>query len=449
MKRLLVLTLSIALCQGALAASLAEVVEAAEQAVSRDARVDADRLAAFRADAARQAELLQRALEREAAAEAEQERLQALFDKLELDIVEARESLQARSGQLGEVFGVAREQARELQGLLRDSSITAQIPERTAALAFGESQRVPTLGEMRQIWLSLLEEMAATGASQRFRAPVLQPDGSRREEQVARVGPFVTVDAAGRYLLWQAEQQELQVLSRQPGGDAQARAQQWVSGGGALPVDPSRGNLLRLQTLKPDWRQRLEQGGLVGYLILALGAFGLLVAAWRLLAGVVTDWRVSRQLRRPERPHPGNPLGRLLLTAGKDVDGSREDLELKVDQALLGEVPTLERGLSLLKLLAAVAPLLGLLGTVTGMIGTFQAITLFGAGDPKMMAGGISQALITTVLGLCVAIPLLFCHSFLHARVRRVFVLLQQRSVALLLQRRDASALPMELRRAS
>jgi len=96
--------------------------------------------------------------------------------------------------------------------------------------------------------------------------------------------------------------------------------------------------------------------------------------------------------------------------AGIDLHND-ELLQLKLDEAVLAEIPALERGNSLIKLLAAIAPLLGLLGTVTGMILTFQAISLFGSGDPKLMAGGISQALVTTVLGLVVAIPLLFSHS--------------------------------------
>jgi biopolymer transport protein ExbB len=214
------------------------------------------------------------------------------------------------------------------------------------------------------------------------------------------------------------------------------QAQAFVQGqGDTLVVDPSRGNLLALLAQTPDLKARIAQGGLVGYIILALGGMGLVVALWKLITTLKIELSVRIQLRRSDQADSGNPLGRVLAAgrAGRTTD----ETELRVDEALLKEAPILERGLTLLKLVAAVAPLLGLLGTVTGMIGTFQSITLFGTGDPKLMAGGISQALMTTVLGLCVAIPLLFCHSLLAARSRRLLQLLQQKGLALLAVQRE------------
>jgi biopolymer transport protein ExbB len=193
-------------------------------------------------------------------------------------------------------------------------------------------------------------------------------------------------------------------------------------------MDPSRGNLLELIGRTPTLKERLEQGGPIGFIILALGALGVLLAIWRLLAVLLAELKIKAQSKRLDQLSEANPLGRVL----QEVDSAKQDahevtsIEVRLDEALLKEVPRLERGMSALKLLAAVAPLLGLLGTVTGMIGTFQSITVFGTSDPKLMAGGISQALITTVLGLCVAIPLLFCHSLVADRVRRLVQLLQQ-----------------------
>jgi biopolymer transport protein ExbB len=213
------------------------------------------------------------------------------------------------------------------------------------------------------------------------------------------------------------------------------QARDFMAGqGNVVVVDPSRGNLLALLAQTPDLKARIAQGGLVGYIILSLGGIGLLVALWKLMTTITVELSVRKQLRQPQQAHSNNPLGRVMQAgeSGRTTD----ETELRVDEALLKEAPILERGLTLLKLVAAVAPLLGLLGTVTGMIGTFQSITLFGTGDPKLMAGGISQALMTTVLGLCVAIPLLFCHSLLAARSRRLLQLLQQKGLALLATQR-------------
>ena len=142
---------------------------------------------------------------------------------------------------------------------------------------------------------------------------------------------------------------------------------------------------------------------------------------------------VNRQTRELNQPRDDNPLGRIIGVLGpKPQLSDLETLELKLDEAILQETPPLERGQPLLKLLSAVAPLLGLLGTVTGMIVTFQAITQSGGGDSRLMADGISQALVTTVLGLVVAIPLLFLHSLLASRSKALIQLLEQQSAGLI-----------------
>jgi biopolymer transport protein ExbB len=338
-----------------------------------------------------------------------------------------------RSGQLGEVFGVVKQQAQELQGQLSDSLITAEYPQRDELLAFAELKRIPLLAELEGLWFLLQQEMTATGEVAPFTASVVKPDGSRAETNVLRIGPFTALTSEGHYLNY--ENGVLQQLPVQPGSGVITQARDFMAGqGNVVVVDPSRGNLLALLAQTPDLKARIAQGGLVGYIILSLGGIGLLVALWKLMTTITVELSVRKQLRQPQQAHSNNPLGRVMQAgeAGRTTD----ETELRVDEALLKEAPILERGLTLLKLVAAVAPLLGLLGTVTGMIGTFQSITLFGTGDPKLMAGGISQALMTTVLGLCVAIPLLFCHSLLAARSRRLLQLLQQKGLALLATQR-------------
>jgi biopolymer transport protein ExbB len=153
---------------------------------------------------------------------------------------------------------------------------------------------------------------------------------------------------------------------------------------------------------------------------------------WRIAYLGFTYLRIQAQLRDISRPGQANPLGRVLAAVEGIPLQEEELLQLKLDEAVLAEIPALERGNGLIKLLAATSPLLGLLGTVTGMILTFQAISLFGSGDPKLMAGGISQALVTTVLGLVVAIPLLFGHSLINALSRSMIQRLDEQCAGVL-----------------
>lgn len=412
---------------------LQQLLQQIRSDVSRDRSQDAERLQAFQGDHNRQLALLNDARKRLAAAEAEQERLKAEFQANEDTLTEQGEALRMRSGQLGEVFGVVKQQAQELQGQLSDSLITAEYPQRDELLAFAELKRIPSLAELEGLWFLLQQEMTATGEVAPFTASVVQPDGSRAETNVLRIGPFTALTSEGHYLNY--ENGVLQQLPVQPDSGVITQARDFMAGqGNVVVVDPSRGNLLALLAQTPDLKARIAQGGLVGYIILSLGGIGLLVALWKLMTTIIVELSVRKQLRQPQQAHSNNPLGRVMQAGGSGR--TTDETELRVDEALLKEAPILERGLTLLKLVAAVAPLLGLLGTVTGMIGTFQSITLFGTGDPKLMAGGISQALMTTVLGLCVAIPLLFCHSLLAARSRRLLQLLQQKGLALLATQR-------------
>lgn len=430
-----ILALFAFLVQPLQAADLQQLLQEIRSDVAADKRLDAQRLAEFRGDFNRQQALLAQARARLAAAEAEQETLKGRFQENEDLLTEKGEELRTRSGQLGEVFGVVKQQAQELRGLLTDSLITAQYPERGELLAFADLKRIPTLAELEGLWFLLQQEMTATGEVVRFRAPVVNVDGLREEAEVLRIGPFTAMTLDGQYLAYAGS--VLQQLSVQPAGSVVAQAAAFARGEqDRVVVDPSRGNLLALLAQTPNLSERIAQGGLVGYIILGLGGLGLLVALWKLIVTARVELSVRRQLRQPEQATEDNPLGRVMLAG--DAGRTTDETELRVDEALLREAPVLERGLTLLKLVAAVAPLLGLLGTVTGMIGTFQSITLFGTGDPKLMAGGISQALMTTVLGLCVAIPLLFCHSLLAARCRRQLLLLQQKGLALLAARREA-----------
>lgn len=408
-----------------------------EQSASRisqaDRALNQQRESEFLNNLDQRQQLLQRSHERLRQAEAEQERLKNAFDDNEVKLAEAEELLRQRTGQLGEVFGVAKETAEEITPVLADSMISAQYPGRTSSLDFADSKRVPTVLELEQLWFQLQREMTASGQIARFEAPLVMTSGETENTDVVRFGVFAAATVDGRYANWDTSQQRLQVLPVQPDSGELSALKSYLSGEadtmGEVLLDPSRGELFEMLGRMPSLQDRIEQGGEVGYFILALGAIGLLVAAWRLLMLLVMEMRVRSQLRNLDDARDNNPLGRI-LRACQETPFVPEQLEVKVDQALLQEIPRVERGQSIIKLLAAVAPLLGLLGTVIGMIATFQSITLFGTGDPKLMAGGISQALITTVLGLVVAVPLLFSHSLLATRGRLLLQLLQEKSLA-------------------
>ena len=204
-------------------------------------------------------------------------------------------------------------------------------------------------------------------------------------------------------------------------------------------LDPTGGSILGLLVQAPDMQERIEQGGAIGYVILGLGLIGLLIAIQRFISLFLTGAKVNRQLKS-DQASSDNPLGRVMLVQEQNPTADTETLELKLSESILREVPKLSSKLTLIKIISVVAPLIGLLGTVTGMINTFQAITLFGTGDPKLMAGGISQALVTTVLGLVVAIPMVFIFALLNSRSRNIINVLQLQSAGIIAERAEKGA---------
>ena len=399
-----------------------------EQALMRE------REAQFVAERDQQQKRLREAEQAMAQVKAESERLTTIFEQQEQAIAEARAQLQQRSGNLGELFGVVRQSAGDTRSQWQDSQLNVAFPDRLDQLeALSESRDIPTTGSLEQFWLHLLEDMHASGQVSRLAASVVGRDGQQRQLPVILAGPFVALQGQD-YLLYQPDQGHLQVAARQPAercliDDFSAQRSRLAD----LNLDPTRGTVLAQMQQTPSVLERVHQGGVVGYVILLLGALGLLLALGRLAWLHRVQRRVDRQVDDLDQLRTDNPLGRVLGVIGSRPRLEQLDtLELKLDEAILKETPALERWQGLIKLLAAVAPLLGLLGTVTGMIATFQAITLFGTGDPKLMAGGISQALVTTVLGLIVAIPLLFMHSLVAARSKALIQLLEQQSAGLI-----------------
>jgi biopolymer transport protein ExbB len=370
------------------------------------------------------------------------EQLRADFERREQELATLSEQLQVRVGTLGELFGVARQAAGDVKAVVDASLVSAELPERRATAArLAQVNGLPGMRDLNELRVLLLEEMTESARVSRFPGEIVGPDGRRTAAEVVRIGTF-NVIAGDRFLEYRPDNAGLHALARQPAGRYRTLARDLAGGepGTVLPmtVDPTRGSLLAMLIDSPGLAERIRQGGWIGYVIIALGVAGALLAAERLISLTAVARRVRRQLASPEADR-NNPLGRLMAVYEAHREAALEVLELKLEEAILRETPVLERRQTYIKVIAAVAPLLGLLGTVVGMIVTFQAIVLFGTGDPQLMANGISQALVTTALGLCVAIPLVFLYSLVAGRSRELVDILEEQSAGVIARRAEAA----------
>lgn len=363
------------------------------------------------------------------------------FASNEKQLVELNTRWEQASGDMNEIFAVTRQGASDAVKLLDDSSVQGQYPDRLTALkAMAQDKQVPDRAALALLPATLLQEIRESGRVVQFDGKVLNAQGAASEQALTRVGSFALFDSEG--FLQPSGEGLIPVLGL-PGGLLSELTAYQGKEGEALPLDPSHGVLLEMQAQAPTFWQQVQQGGQVGAIIVLLAAIGLGIAAVRL-------WTLSRELTLVRRQlksgeyHADNALGRVLTVADKHPELSMETLELRLDEAILQETPRMERGIGMVKVIAAIAPMLGLLGTVTGMIGTFQAITQFGTGDPKIMAGGISMALITTVQGLVAAIPLILAHSLLQSRFTELSNVLEQQVAGILAERAENNGDGME-----
>ncbi len=388
------------------------------------------REAEFKNNRDKQAALLQQAREELAAQQALGDQLKATFDENDKQLTELTETLRVRSGTLGEMFGVVRQYAGEFKGLFAASQNAVQFPERDALLTkLAESKELPSTQELEAFWHTILQQVVASGETATTQATVVYGEGKEAVRDVTLVGEFNAI-ADGKYVTYVPQTGKFEELSRQPRTNITRHVAGFESASNSyepLFIDPSRGVILSLLVQSPTVQERIDQGGIVGYVILGMGAVGAIIALVCFLRLQVIGGKMRKQAKS-ETVIPGNPLGEVIQAYEEHKGDNLEDLEAKLDEIILRNAPSIERFISSIKLFASVAPLLGLLGTVMGMIGTFQAITLFGTGDPKLMAGGISEALVTTMLGLVVAIPLLFLYTIVHSKGRRLVQTLEEQS---------------------
>ena len=399
----------------------------------------------FKQEAANQKALLRAAEDEVRRQERARNRLQKDFDNNEEILTGLESSLDKRVGDLGELFGVFRQTADDTQTMLFDSLITLEFPARRTKISkLAESDEVPTIAQMRSLWTLLIEESALSGTISKFQASVVRPSGEKYDADVTRVGSF-NVITEDRYLNYLAENDELVELPRQPAGAVRSSAADLHDADPGQEVgffiDPSRGALLGLLVQSPSLGERVEQGKAVGYAIILLGIVGLIIVGQRLLTLTRIRSRINNQMKDLETPRPDNPLGRILISYIENKHLDLDTIKSRVEEVMFSDLAEIKKGLQLIKVFAAVAPLMGLLGTVIGMIGTFQAITLFGTGDPKLMAGGISQALVTTVLGLCAAIPLVLSHGLLSSQSTKLGKLIGEQFLSVVADKAQQEAI--------
>jgi biopolymer transport protein ExbB len=414
-----------------------------QQKAERD--IERQRERDFLRDKNRQQSLLDKAKRNFDIAQKDNNPLQKITELNEQEIQKLQQRLNQRTEEMGDIYSIFNEFSGDFATAFNSSMTAMEFPDRSVQVStLLDNDALATIADMQSIWLLLQEDMTAASKIQQLNVPVVHTDGISQLNSVVRAGTF-TVFSEGKFLRYIAEVGELLALERQPASryvatindfDVQSDLQ-------LLTIDPTGGGLLGLLSYSPNVRERIEQGGMIGKIILALGCLGLAITVWRAVYLSSIYVSIKAQQKKPEKAKDNNPLGRVILSAQAGLTSTvltageqseLEALQFKLDEAVLLEVPNLERGHNFIKLLAAISPLLGLLGTVTGMIVTFQAISLFGSGDPKLMASGISQALMTTVLGLVVAIPLLFGHSFVAAMARTMIQRLDEQSAGIIVQ---------------
>ena len=427
--------------------NLDKLLELVKEGKSKEQSENTKREAEFKAARDQQDQILKAEQRELARQERIADQLEEEFRKNQEKLRIAEEAYLKQLGSLNELFG-------HMQSITTDSRVTFESSLTAAEFGkdrekflgdltqkMGESTELPTIEEIERVWYEIMREMKATGEVSRFTATVINVDGTQTECDVVRVGVYNAV-CGNSYLEYVPTKGQYQFLARQPAGRYTSSAGRVSSADASSgyvsfsvdPSGPSGGALLANLVQNPSLLERINQGGIIGYIILAIGGITLLYAIYKYVMLYMMGREVEAQLAS-STPNSNNPLGRVLKVGASHMKETIDRLELKLAEAIMAERPSIERGISFVKIVSVVAPLAGLLGTVTGMIVTFQQITSFGTGDPKIMAGGISQALVTTVLGLVVAIPTTLAHSFLQSSARSVVDVLEEQATGIVAEK--------------
>ena len=426
---------------------LLNLVEGDRVAESEEYR---QRLQEFEQNANRQQEILDITDGRIADQEQTQAQLSDNFEANEVIIRDKRETLRDRRGDLNELFGTLQGVAGDFLSTFQNSLISAQYPGRVEAVSdfiekAGSTINQLEIAEIERFWFFMQQEMTESARVVTYNADVTLPTGETANRTVTRIGAFNAI-SDGDYLSYNGDIGHLQVLPKQPKANIVAAAlslEESTSGLTKVGIDPTGGVggqvMANLVNFPSAQEQVQANAGVIGNIIIAVGIIGMILGFYRLLVLSLVSIKVRNQLKN-DKPVKNNPLGRVLLVAEANPTSDTETLELKLGEAILHETPALESLLTIIKMIATIAPLGGLLGTVTGMIVVFQQITVYGAGDPTIMAGGISSALMTTVLGIVVAIPTIFIHTVLKSRSDSIIHILEEQATGMIASKAERMA---------
>jgi len=425
-----------------------ELLELVQKGQFADTQEQRDRERQFRNEKNKQAKLLADAKAERARLEREAARLEQKFEANEALLVVAEAQLKERLGSLNEIFGHLAGLATESRNIFEQSISSAQFGKdreeflTKLAVKMGQGVTLATIPELERLWFELQREINATGEVVKFSTDVIALDGTVESREVVRVGVFNAV-SDGNYLIYASTRGMYEELPSQPARrytsttsdvlDADTFPVQFA----VDPTGPQGGSYLSSLIAMPGWGERTQQGGVVGYIILyILGLGGLGLFGWRLYSLMGIRSLVDSQLAASTLSID-NPLGRVLKVAEDNPKADTETIELKMAEQILNERPPIEKLNWLIKLISIVAPLMGLFGTIIGMIITFQMITLFGTGDPKTMAEGISIALVTTWLGLAVAIPMTFMSAIVSNFSKGILETIEEQAIGMAAERSE------------
>ena len=428
-------------------AGLLDLVENDRVAESDDYR---ERVQQFEQNANRQQEILDETNQRIVTEEQTQTDLSNQFEANEIILRDKRDILRDRRGDLNELFGTLQGVAGDFLSNFQDSLISAQYPGRSEYIetfidTAGSTTDQLQIDEIERFWFYMQQEIVESARVAKYNGDITLPSGDTVNRSVTRIGMFNAV-SEGDYLSYSGDIGHLQVLPKQPDANLLGWAsdlENSSSGFTKVGIDPTGGvggqvmaNLVNFPSVEEQVR---NNSGTIGFIIIGVGVVGILIGFLRLLILSLVSIKVRSQLKN-DKPTKNNPLGRVLLVAEANPSADTETLELKLGEAILQETPSLESMLTLIKMIATIAPLGGLLGTVTGMITVFQQITVYGAGDPTIMAGGISSALMTTVLGIVVAIPTIFMHTVVKSRADNIIHILEEQATGMIAQKAERMA---------
>ncbi len=432
------------------ASTLAELLDNVEQDRVAQSAEHREREQRFQQQANQQQQILDETkarIEQENATNAE---LTTQFDANQLVIAERREALRTARADLNELLGTIQGVAGDFRSILENSLVSAQYDGREEFLddfisrVASDTEQV-RIDEIERFWFFMQQELVESGKVVKYDAMVSLPSGEQSTRTVTRIGAFNAV-ADGEYLSYSGAIGHLQVLPRQPAPDVVSRAsalESATSGMLRVGIDPTgalggsmMANLINFPTAAEQVR---DNSGVIGFAIIGVGAIAVFIALIRSFILTIVAARVNAQIKNADKPSKNNPLGRVLLVAEANPNVDTETLELKLGEAILQETPALERFLTLIKICSTIAPLMGLLGTVTGMIQVFQQITVYGAGDPTIMAGGISMALMTTVEGIVAAIPAILMHAWVKGKADNIIHIMEEQATGIIARKAEAA----------